>query len=466
MKNIVFCILCFVSSISFAQRMADPLTIQGIGNNFNAGTLSKATAGSMVSYSPDGADFFLNPSLLMQTKSYNVRAGAGFTSSYLEMKQDWIPNRLYGELSIIFENDQTFKTKAFDDLKPDWNRTKTYLLPSFASINAPFEIAGLKFAAGAAFNEAIRFDHYFKNNNALDPNIGQFRPAPIPRVIQGDSLKMKWYSYENERTGSIYGYTGALAARLTSDVSAGVSLTYFDGKSDDRDYRSDRGIFMLGYSNLMRLDSTYYNSASTGESEYSGMQIILGADYQSDWYSAGASVNLPMKLTRDWSTSKRTDNGTSITDTSFSGSESIQFPLTAALGITLLPTNSVSVSINYEIKGTNNTEYTNSADSTTKPFLNSSSFSAGIDYRLYKWLKLRGGYRDAVQTFAAEGAGLLDEPVSGSLYSAGVGLTYLSWQLDLSYEYFMLEYQDAWLSNINYHSRSTHSVTLGLGYKF
>ena len=46
----------------------------------------------------------------------------------------------------------------------------------------------------SAWRRSPTSDHYFQNNNALDPNIGTIRPEPIPRVQEGDSLMVNWYA--------------------------------------------------------------------------------------------------------------------------------------------------------------------------------------------------------------------------------------------------------------------------------
>jgi opacity protein-like surface antigen len=82
------------------------------------------------------------------------------------------------------------------------------------------------------------------------------------------------------------------------------------------------------------------------------------------------------------------------------------------------------------------------------------------------WLALRGGYRQVAASFAAAGAALMDEPATGTAYTAGVGLNIADASFDLSYEYTHIGYEDAWQSNVNFNKIYRHSLWLETGFRF
>ena len=103
---------------------------------------------------------------------------------------------------------------------------------------------------------------------------------------------------------------------------------------------------------------------------------------------------------------------------------------------------------------------------TTNPWLGSSIFHVGVEYRPAPWLALRGGYREDAQVFAPAGDGLITEPVRGSGYAAGLGFRSGDLMVDAAYELSHLSYQDSWVSNINTNTRDLHTVLVQLGMAF
>jgi hypothetical protein len=71
-----------------------------------------------------------------------------------------------------------------------------------------------------------------------------------------------------------------------------------------------------------------------------------------------------------------------------------------------------------------------------------------------------------VQTYAPEGAGLIGEPVRGDAYTAGVGMRFGDFGVDLAYEYKRIQYQDIWMTNVNINTLKQHTIVLETSIQF
>jgi long-subunit fatty acid transport protein len=473
--RILFFVTVLLASISFytfSQGVAQPLTLQGLDNNLLIGARARAMGGGITASGNDVTSIFGNPAALSNLSSFEFRLGSSLIQKRYEQWQTWIPDEYYVELSLIIENNNPPNVKPFDALKPHWRKYKLNFHPSFAAIGYPFDIMGIEVTGGLGYAELLNLDHYYQNNNALSPNIGQIRPAPIPKPSRGDTLKVNWFQFTNQREGSLWGVTPTISVKITDEFSFGSSVTFLEGSSYDQEYRNDRGLFRLtttptgsAYNNF-RLDSVYYNQSKYGQSKYKGVFGTIGFLYNQERYSIGLTLQPSWTMKSE----RRRDiviiNSSGHTLNVDNSSEKLALPFQYTIGIAIHPTDKWTIAIDYDTRNYGDVVYKPTQDTSFKPWLNSHRFRGGLEYNALKWLTLRGGYREEVQTVAAEGAALLQNPTRGSIYSFGFGMNFKFISFDFAYEYGLVKYEDMWLSNVNYNTKEKHEISFETCFKF
>lgn len=464
-KCLLFLSLAGFCSIN-AQRVYTPLNLQGMDRFQVLGARSTAMGGAAVAAGSDVADFLTNPASLLNVENLSVKAGGVYNINKYEQTQDWTPNKLYAELSLVFRNDDTYKIKPFDNIKSDWDNKLTKAEPSLFAAAMPFKINDITITLGLGYAQYINLNHYYQNNNSLNPNIGQMRPEPIPRLLPGDSLKVKWYQNYNKREGSIYGVTPAVNINIFSNFSAAVSLAILNGSTDDYEYRMDRGLFTLRYNNQIALEQVNYLLVKNGTSDYKGTMLNIGLLYNDERFSIGGTVKPPFTIKRNWSRTVTTTDSKGTAAVNESGSDEIKYPAMYTLGFAFYPTRNITIGIDYEIRKMEKAEFSNLTDTNYNTWLSGNVLKVGAEYAITKYLKLRGGYREDARIFEPEGTALLGEPATASVYSLGFGINYQKILFDFSYQYSTLRYEDTWLSNNNTNKIDRHSFMFEVGYNF
>ncbi|MEM6326644.1 MAG: hypothetical protein AAF791_05945 [Bacteroidota bacterium] len=455
--------LALVAAVAYippvtAQDAAAPLTIQGLDQQEAVGARARAMGGVRAAGLSTAAGLFSNPAALRKLTEAEARLGGGYNAQDYSQNQTWVPNRLYLELSLIFENDPTSPnpTRAFDDIRPDWENDLSAARPTLGAVAAPlpFTPGGVSLTAGVGAAQVANLDHYFQNNNALTPNIGNIRPEPISRIQDGDSLIVGWGQYSRQREGAVYGITPALAAQR-GPFSLGVSATVLTGSSDDRQQLLDRGEFTLRFQNRFSLAApTGGETVVTGTSDYSGTRLAIAGGYDTGLLSVDAVWQPGYTLSREWTQSDGT-----------SGTDEIDFASAFTVGVSVEPSEAVTVAADVDLRALGSADVL-FADSTeaTQPWVSGSTVHIGAEYRALDWLALRGGYREQAQAFAPAGAALLDEPARADVFGAGLGFALGPVALDVTYEFSHLRYEDLWLSNGNDNTLTQHSVFFEAAY--
>ena len=441
-----------------AQDAAAPLTVQGLDQQAAPGARARAMGSVRASGLASSAALFTNPAALSALERAEARLGGGVAAQAYAQEQTWVPNRLYLELSLIFENDPSSPnpTRAFDDIRPDWERDEFNARPTLGSVAAPlpFAPAGVEVTAGLGVAQTASLDHFFQNNNALDPNIGSIRPEPIPRIQQGDSLMVGWAQYSRRREGALYGITPAVAL-ARGPVTLGLSATVLTGSSDDRERLRDRGEFTLRYQNRFSLAApTGGQSEVTGTSDYSGTRLAVAGSAEFGVVTANAVWQPGYTLTRDWSRSDGT-----------SGTDRVDFASALVIGASARPTDGLQIAADVDLRALGSADVRLAGqDEPVQPWVSGATVHFGAEYMARPWLALRGGYHEQAQAFAPAGAALQDEPVRSDVFAGGLGLALGGVALDVTLEHARLRYDDLWLSNANANRLTTNTVLFEAAY--
>ena len=452
-----------------AQGVDPPLRLQGLDRSMVPGVRAAGMGGVSIAIGGTANAVFTNPAALSELQTFDLRLGLGWSEHRTRQTQYWIPNRFYTNLSLLMENlvDQIKDPvvtdprdalqKPYDDLTPNWKDLQYTLSPGVLSAAMPVDLGGVRAVIALGGAQVFDLNYYYRNNNGMEPNIGQYRPEPIPVVRGSDTLVARWFSSTHERTGAVYGITPGFSIDLLGDLSLGAGVTILTGKSDDDEVRVDRGRLVFDAVYRFRNDSVYYRKTATGSSTYGGFIPTFGAQYRGRYFSAGAALKLPATITREWDRTTTIDTTGSSTVLQESGSDELQIPLSYALGFALHPGPDWKIGVDYVVRQYEDAEVT-AGGSTTNPWLGGKMLRLGAEFRAARWIALRGGYREEVGVFIPDGTGLLDEPVRGSVYTVGLGLTFGPVTVDLAYEYLLLKYQDVWETNVNDNKRVQHSI--------
>lgn len=454
----VIAILLILSPLNLlCQGVADTLNIQGLNQFHIISSKARGKAGVNSAEFYGSVSLFYNPALLIKAKNVEISVGGGIENYKYNQQQDWYPNRLYAELSLIFENEETVVTKPFDDIKPDWKLNRNKML--LDHISGVIPVSSLRLGFGIA--KVIDLDHYFQNNNALDPNIGQFRPEPVPRVQPGESLMVNWFQFVRDRKGDIYGIFGGFSYEIFKNLSIGLAISYLYGNSNDYQRRLDRGLFTFKHNNVFTLDSVKYICEKSGNSKYRGYMLIAGLSYSNEKFSAGFVIKPVVNIKRSWSYDVRIIDGNNSLSYSESDDDEIKIGEVVSAGFSLNPFPKTSISADYEMRFYGNTRYKINNEN-FKPWLNSSVLKFGFGYK-FNSFEIGFGYSEVKDVVSSVGGGLTDKPIEGSLYSLVLSIPYGNVIANLSIGYTTVKYNDLWLSNVNYNGKN--KLTLGIDFE-
>ncbi len=475
-----------ICGLLFAQRLVaqgydSPLIIQGLDHQTSQSAASRAMGGTAIGLRGDIATMFLNPASLQSVEGIQFSFGGLSHSSQSDQNQQYAPLKYYSNFSLLMEgltgyipnpdtslpgvNAGDTVQRPFDNIGPNWSHSQRKSAPLQAIAALPFNIGKTKLAAGIGMVEYANLNHYYQNNNVLNPSILSERPYPVPRPPT-DSIPVitQWSQFRRLRDGSIRGYGAAISAALSEKISVGVSGMILDGSSDDNERQVSRGA-MTFYTNFFKLDSVHGVVTKVGTSTYSGQEFTLSATYEGRYVSAGFSLKPPATVTRKFTSTVSADTGGTATTSSISGKDQLRFPWRGTVGLSIIPSQNLLLGLEYEFRSYASAVYVNVQGAESNPWLSASVFHIGLQYKASDWLMLRGGIRGQTEVFEPEGNSVDGEPVGYSIYSGGLGFQYQDISLNVTYEYALMKYQDVWGSAISLNTERRHSIIADISYE-
>ncbi len=465
LRVLILCVIpvIFVQPL-FAQGYGGSLTFQGLDHFALHSAGGRAMSGIAIGVKQDPGVMFQNPATLKSIQKIQVSLGGLTVFTNVKQEQQYAPVRYYSNLSLLLEGltaqipdpdtalfgftAQDTVQRPFDDMGPDWSRSKNRSIPLQALLAVPVSFGNVKIVAGFGAVEYADLSHYYQNNNVLSPSILSQRPLPTLRPTDDNPLEVAWSQSIRSREGSIQGYGIALAASLEKyNLSFGFSGMILDGSTDDFEQQVSRGELTF-FSNAFRADSVYSRTIRTGTSDFSGHEFTISSILTGRYVSIGFSVKLPTTITRKYMM-QVTETTTSAVPYSIEGEDQLELPWRGTVGLSLTPRENLTVGLEYEFRPYESVRYVDSKEMETSPWLSASLFRLGAEYRITPWLALRGGMRGEAEVFETEGNHIDDDPVTCTVYSTGFGLFFSGVCFNVSYENFLMKYQDIWSSAIS-----------------
>jgi hypothetical protein len=368
----------------------------------------------------------------------------------------------------------------YDKIGPNWSHDKSpsELIPNIF-VAMPFTFNEIKATVGLAYTEYANMDYYYQNNTAQNPNPNEMMAGQ--GVVKGDSTRrVNWYQTIHNREGNLHSVGGALSVNITQNISAGATVKYITGSTNDIDQILGRGVIWFMSSganpnkvtlNSIRLDSVDYQSSVSGKSTYTGYEGTVSATYRGKDVTIGVSVTLPTEIDRkfDGTTTSYTNKtkdyaAVPLSSVGTSISQTMDLPLKASVGIGMQVRDNVFLAAEYEYNPTSQATLKTNGVS-TNPWLDAPSFHLGIKWEPVENYSLRFGYRRQSDVFQAQYSAFDNQPVTYIAYSAGLGVQLIKGlDLNAAYEFFERKYEDTWVDNSNINILTSSSISVGLQY--
>jgi opacity protein-like surface antigen len=465
----------------FAQGYGGPLTFHGIDRYQLHSAGIRAMGGLTIGLRQDIGVMFHNPAALHSLQGIQISIGGLQRSEDIRQNQQYAPVRYYPNLSLLLEGltdnipnpDPSFfgftaqdtVQRPYDDVGPNWSRSSDRSVPLQAQLAVPVSIGNVKFVAGIGAVEYADLNHYYQNNNVLSPSVLSQRPLPTFRPTDNNPIRVDWSQSIRFREGSVRGYGMALAGGIEKiNLSFGISGMILNGSTDDYEQQVSRGLLTF-FSNSFRADSAYSRITKIGTSDFSGGEFTLSGLLSGSFVRVGFSVKLPTTITRTYTMQAETDTTGVPTLSTLNGEDKLKLPFRSIIGLSISPRENLTLGLEYEIRPYASVRYTGSGGTEESPWLSASLLRVGIEYRLAPWLALRGGMRGESEVFEPEGNHIEGEPVTFTIYSAGVGIIFSGIRLNVAYENSLMKYQDIWGSAISKNSDRAHTIIANISYE-
>lgn len=463
-----------------AQGFGGPLTVEGLQQQNNHSAAARGFGAVSLTREGNAGLMFVNPSSLHPLDGIQITIAGTRRERDLQQEQHFAPVRYYPNLSLLLEGmtdgipdpDTTLigftpadtVQRPFDDIQPNWSQSNSSTMPLHAMVAVPFTVGDITLTAGIGAVEYANLNHYYQNNNVLNPSVLSQRPLPTRRPTDDNPLVADWYQTLRSRDGTMRGYGAALAAHVSRyGLTLGVSGLLLDGSANDFEQRVNRGTLTF-LANEFRADSSFGHVTRQGTSEFSGSEFSIGATLSGEFVSAGVVVRPPTTITRSFEMNVETDTtGSAVTSTT-SGEDRFQLPWRGTVGLLLQPRDRLHIGVEYELRPYASARLTAPDGGETTPWESASVFRIGTQYELIEWLTIRGGLRREADVFVPDGSAIVDDPVTYRVYSVGAGVRFFGLEWNLTYENAQMRYQDIWGSALSNNTDARHSIVSSITY--
>jgi opacity protein-like surface antigen len=187
--------------------------------------------------------------------------------------------------------------------------------------------------------------------------------------------------------------------------------------------------------------------------------------YRGRYLTIGAAVKPPTTITRKYQTHVFADSMGQHSDLFLSGQDEITLPWRGTVGFAIVLRENLSLGFEYELRPLASTIYKNGTGTQSNPWLSASLMHVGVEYEPTPWLSLRAGAREQATVFQEIGAPIANQPISFTVYSAGLGATVDAFRFSVAYEYSDMKYQDMWATNVNLNRQITNNVIAGISFE-
>jgi opacity protein-like surface antigen len=437
---------------------------------------------------------FTNPALLQTVDKISVSVGGNSYTEKAYQDQRYGGAQTHAMLHLLTEGvvgwisdpDSIIGTpslsdtvqRPFDQIGPDWNRTKKKSALTQLFVAVPFVIEEVPIVAGVGMIEWANLDRYYANNNCFSPSVLSVLNGTIPTgTLNANPYITQWYQYIQERDGSIKGYGAAVSAKPMENLALGLSAVVLSGRTDDLEMRVARGM-MTFYANSLRLSKNGNTSfQKTATSDYKGFELTLGGTYSGKNFTFGFSVKPPTTITRSYTTTIITDSVTTlsqvsyrvdslhaITTSSVSGEDKMELPWRGTVGVSINVSEKLTVGLEYEIRSYASALFTDAAGAESNPWLSGSGWHAGAEFRAYDWMAIRGGAREETEVYEPTANAIRGEAPRYTVYTAGLGFSYMGIQLNIAYEYGDMGYVDTWANSASLNRAFRSSYVADISY--
>ena len=148
-----------------------------------------------------------------------------------------------------------------------------------------------------------------------------------------------------------------------------------------------------------------------------------------------------------------------------SGDDKLELNWHGIVGLSITPKENLKIGLEYEFRPFSSVKYIDSEGVKSSPWIPASLFRVGLEYKAKPWLMLRGGMRGEAEVFNPEGNKIEDDPVTYTVYSTGLGISYSGFQLNITYENSLMKYQDIWSSAISKNHERSHIFVADISYQ-
>ena len=494
LNTLMFASLIFSSSAVVAQHRGDNLSFQGLTYKDNMSPKAAAMGGAMTAVSGDLSSLFYNMAGLARLDKFQISVNMGQYGRQWRENQNYYPDRQFTTLPFYLEglyipkpensgvwdyllykdtlnymyNLSKLGLDPYDEAAAQWKRTNSESGLRNISIAYPFFIGERKFVAAASYlrNNINDFD---RNDTYLSPlTVSYDYENDFKRVVNGvDTLNMKWSRYLRQKSGSMNNFVGGMSSELFENVMLGIGVNIQKGESDDF-------MSLIRYGDIHLIDAQkfkfYFTDQSkivSGTSKYNSTAFNLSAMIELSKVKFGLKIDLPYTLSREWSYSTVQNGQETNSNVVSSGTDEVKMPAIYNFGVSFQPVDKFLISFNYEYAPYSKAEFNfASTDTTFRNWVNQSTIGFGMEYKMYDFLSLMGGYRAIPEVFIPDGAAIKDKgPISNS-YNFGLSVHTSLGRVDFAYEYRVMKYYDSYYSNANYNFEANSTFMVGYTYSF
>ncbi len=481
LKLLSFALWILLARTIYGQGYGGPLSFQGLDRQVQHSAAARAMGGVAIGQRSDPGVMFQHPASLYSIEKLQFAFGVLMQSQKLMQEQHYAPVRYYPNLSLLLEGltaripdpdtslfgftAKDTVQRPFDDIGPNWSRSKDRRTPVQAMLATPLSIGNVKVVVGLGAVRYADLNHFYQNNNVLSPAILSQRPLPTLRPTDDNPLVVDWLQSLRSRSGWIQGYGFAIASGVEKyHMTFGLSGMVLKGTTDDLEQQVARGKLTF-FSNAFRIDSVFSRTTKIGTSEFSGHEFTFSSVLLGRYVSIGFFIKPASTITRNYNFRITGLSQAGQDSASSQGQDHLKLPWRTTIGLVLTPRGNVTLGLEYEVRPYKSLRYISADGNETSPWRPAPVFRLGAEYRMTPWLALRAGMRGEAEVFEPEGNQIPGEPVRYDVYTAGLGLFFSDFRLDLAYENALTKYQDIWSSAISKNSERRQMVVLQLSYE-